>query len=93
MDGDKCIRFKVSGRVQGVYYRASAAEKATSLELAGWVRNRNDGGVEGVACGNSAALKSLISWLNKGPPNAEVRNVEIEAIKMIETFQSFEIRY
>jgi acylphosphatase len=71
----KCV---VSGRVQGVFYRASTAERAQALGLAGWVRNQPDGTVELVVSGNPDSVESLIAWLWQGPPDAEVSAVAIE---------------
>lgn len=73
-------RFTVSGRVQGVGFRWSAVSQAQRLGLAGWVRNRADGAVEGVAHGTPEALAQWRDWLGRGPPGARVAQVEwIEA--------------
>lgn len=72
----ECYRFIVSGRVQGVFFRQSAADTARQLGLDGWVRNLPDGRVEGLACGPAAALGELRAWLGKGPPAARVDAVE-----------------
>ena len=69
-------RFRVRGRVQGVYFRQSTAERATALGLVGWVANRADGSVEGVAGGAPAALDALRRWLHEGPPAARVDAVD-----------------
>ncbi|HET8701647.1 MAG TPA: acylphosphatase [Nitrococcus sp.] len=76
----RCIRCYVSGRVQGVFYRASTRERAVRLGLRGYARNLPDGRVEVVACGESVALDSLIAWLREGPPQARVAKLEIESI-------------
>jgi acylphosphatase len=68
----------VSGEVQGVFYRAATQATARRLGLSGWVRNRDDGTVELVACGEEAALAELEAWLWRGPPAARVRAVEPE---------------
>ena len=67
----------VSGRVQGVYYRASAERVATGWGLTGWVRNLPDGRVELVAEGDRPQVEALISWCREGPPDAAVTAVEI----------------
>jgi acylphosphatase len=72
------IRCVVGGRVQGVYYRAAAAERATALELSGWIKNLPDGRVETVAAGPLDALIEFTSWLWQGPPAARVESVHIE---------------
>ena len=71
----KCV---VEGRVQGVFYRASTVERATSLGLNGWVRNCENGNVELVAAGQEAGIQQLIAWLWQGPPRAEVVAVSVE---------------
>lgn len=70
----------VSGRVQGVCFRASTAEKARALGLGGWVRNLPDGRVELQAWGPSADLQALEDWLGVGPPAARVDNLERKSI-------------
>lgn len=68
-------RFIVSGRVQGVAYRASAQRKATELGLTGWVRNLPDGSVEACAVGTTAQLAAFEDWLWQGPRLAAVTAV------------------
>ena len=72
-----CRRYLISGRVQGVFYRASAQRYAQSLALSGWVRNRRDGRVVLLACGDQAALETLEKWLEIGPEYAKVTNIEV----------------
>ncbi len=71
-------RLKIEGRVQGVGYRASFAEKAIALGLHGWVSNRRNGSVEACVYGEAAAIDAIVLWAKRGPPAAEVRNVTIE---------------
>jgi len=71
-----CRHYQVYGHVQGVWFRGSARDKARELSLSGWVRNRPDGAVEAVACGEADALEAFRSWLNEGPPAARVERVE-----------------
>jgi acylphosphatase len=71
-----CRRFVVSGRVQGVFFRAGTQDVARHLGLTGWVRNRSDGCVELIACGEAGALAKLEQWLWQGPPQARVARVE-----------------
>ena len=77
-DGRRAIRCVVAGRVQGVYYRAAAAERASALELHGWVKNLADGRVEAVAAGPVEALTEFAAWLWQGPPAARVDSVQVE---------------
>jgi acylphosphatase len=70
------MRFLVSGRVQGVFFRASTERRARELELTGYARNLADGRVEVVASGTPQALAELQAWLHEGPPAARVEAVE-----------------
>jgi acylphosphatase len=68
-------RFRVSGKVQGVFFRASARNEALRLGLHGHARNLSDGSVEVIAEGSDEALQELEQWLRKGPPAARVDEV------------------
>jgi len=70
-----CARFIVSGRVQGVFFRASTRTEAVRLNLTGYAKNLPDGSVEVFACGAAAALDELERWLHVGPPAARVVSV------------------
>ena len=70
-------RLVVSGRVQGVGYRAFVEDEAAALRIDGWVRNRRDGTVEAVVAGPAAAVDAMIAACRKGPFAARVDNVEI----------------
>lgn len=74
-DAPACRRFRVTGRVQGVFFRASTQTRARDLGLAGHARNLSDGSVEVLACGDVAALDALQQWLYEGPPMARVEAV------------------
>lgn len=65
-------RFIVSGKVQGVWFRAATRERALALGLHGHATNLPDGTVEVIAVGDAAAVESLASWLRHGPPLARV---------------------
>jgi acylphosphatase len=70
-------RFIVSGRVHGVGFRAAAQGKALFLGLRGWIRNRDDGAVEGLVGGDTIAeLDAFREFLGKGPPAAQVEHLE-----------------
>lgn len=71
-----CARFRIRGRVQGVFYRASAEARARELGLRGWVRNAEDGSVEVVACGSATLLDAIAAWLAVGPRDARVESVQ-----------------
>ncbi len=70
-----CVRFIVSGRVQGVFFRASTHDQAQRLCLSGHAKNLADGSVEVIACGDDADIEALERWLQKGPVNARVESV------------------
>jgi acylphosphatase len=72
---------RITGRVQGVYYRASLTEQATRLGLQGWVRNRHDGSVEALAQGLASAVQALIDWAHQGPRMARVDEVLVTAVE------------
>ena len=75
--GMKRVQMVISGRVQGVGYRASCQHEAISLGLTGWVRNRWDGAVEALFEGEAAAVDAMVDWCHDGPPMAYVSGVEI----------------
>jgi acylphosphatase len=67
-----CAKFIVSGRVQGVFFRASTRAEAERLGISGHARNLADGSVEVIAHGDAKALSALEAWLQHGPPSAHV---------------------
>ena len=69
-------RFLVGGKVQGVFFRASAREQALALGLRGHAKNLADGRVEVLAVGDAAGIDALARWLRQGPPMARVEIVE-----------------
>lgn len=71
------VRVTVSGRVQGVGFRWHTRAKATRLDLAGWVRNRDDGSVEAEIEGEEGAVASLLRWLEHGPATAAVTVLDV----------------
>ena len=87
------IKLRVTGRVQGVYYRASTQERARNLGLSGWIRNTRDGAVELEAEGPASAIEKLVEWCRQGPPAARVRDVEIDSLEPVGESTGFQIRY
>jgi acylphosphatase len=81
----------VTGRVQGVFFRAWTAEQARSLGVVGWVRNRADGSVEAHAAGSPESVERLAELMKRGPPQAEVEDFRSEAVTP-ENLDSFSIR-
>jgi acylphosphatase len=86
------VRLVIRGRVQGVSYRAHAAEQAARLLLSGWVRNLRGGEVELVAEGPREDLEALVAWCKKGPPAARVDTIDIEFSAANREFTDFRIR-
>ena len=82
-------RFLVSGKVQGVWFRASTREQALGLQLQGFARNLHNGCVEVVALGEDQALDAMESWLWRGPPLAEVTDVQRQALASAAAFTGF----
>lgn len=78
MAARRCLRFLVSGRVQGVWFRASTREQARRYGITGHARNLSDGRVEVLACGTPRALGKLEEWLWQGPDAARVTDVARE---------------
>jgi acylphosphatase len=87
------VRVKIAGRVQGVYFRASALQQAQKLGLTGWVMNCPDGSVETIAEGARAKLDELIAWCRLGPSGARVTNVEVYWEPPEHAFRGFTIRH
>lgn len=72
----------VSGRVQGVFYRASTRQRALELGCAGYARNLADGRVEVLVVAEPAAAQALIDWLWTGPPAAQVTDVQVAEVDL-----------
>lgn len=82
----------IEGRVQGVYYRASAKYKAIELGLTGYARNMPDGTVEIVAEGKDGALEQLLDWCWQGPVGAEVKHIRCEKAPADAYYEDFQIK-
>ncbi|OEY66246.1 acylphosphatase [Marinobacter sp. X15-166B] len=81
----------VTGRVQGVYYRASAVAQANDLGLHGYARNLPDGCVEIIAEGTEEQLDKLAAWCREGPPAARVHSVNVDKQDATGEFSEFGI--
>jgi acylphosphatase len=81
----------VSGKVQGVFYRASTVEKAVELDLKGFAQNLSDGRVLIEAEGNEVSLQKLIEWCKKGPSRAIVTNLEVSEGEL-KNYSEFSVR-
>jgi acylphosphatase len=89
----KRVRLLVTGKVQGVAFRAHTRETARALGLTGWVRNLPDGSVEILAEGPEKPLEDFIAWCRKGPRSARVAAVTVEWSAPTGEHPSFEITY
>jgi acylphosphatase len=72
----QCIRATISGKVQGVWFRAFTREQALKLGITGWANNLADGRVEVMLCGDESKLQALIKMLDEGPPLAKVSGIQ-----------------
>jgi acylphosphatase len=78
------VRAIVSGRVQGVSFRATTAEQATRLGVVGWAKNRSDGAVEIEAEGAPEQVAELLAWCEQGPPHARVARFTVEELEPVD---------
>ncbi len=89
----KRVHLLISGKVQGVFYRSRTKDMADRLNLAGWVRNLDDGRVEAVFEGSKESVERMISWCKEGSPASDVSHVEIAEEPFEGDRSSFNIRY
>lgn len=71
------VHVSITGRVQGVFFRATCRRRAADLGLAGWIRNAQDGSVEAVFEGPSDAVEAMLTWCAEGPSGARVEDVRV----------------
>ena len=90
--GTNRARVKIAGRVQGVYFRASACQEAQTLGITGWVRNCSDGSVELVAEGAREKLDQFIAWCHRGPAGARIADVSVRWENPEHSFHGFVIK-
>ena len=76
--GNESRHLIITGRVQGVGFRAGMAREAQTLGVTGWVRNRTDGSVEAMVSGSAGQIAAMMLWARQGPPGARVDHVAIE---------------
>jgi acylphosphatase len=89
----KRMHVYISGRVQGVFFRAETQRAATNLNLSGWVRNMEDGRVEALFEGEDKDVDKMVAWCHTGPPHASVDHVAIEEEPSAGCYQNFRIVY
>lgn len=87
----RSVDVRVTGRVQGVFYRATCVEVAQDLGLTGWVRNEADGSVRLHAEGEENAVERLVAWCHEGPSAARVDDVDVADVPT-EGHTGFEVR-
>ena len=88
----KRVHVRVSGRVQGVFFRACTQEEAKKLCLSGWVRN-SDTCVETEIQGDESDLRCMLAWLHRGSPGAAVQEVDVRQMEPMGGEKGFEIKY
>jgi acylphosphatase len=81
---------RITGLVQGVFFRESMRQQAAQLKITGWVRNRRDGTVEAIVQGDAHAIEQIIGWARRGPPSARVDGVDVEPLRDEPDYTGFE---
>jgi acylphosphatase len=84
------VHLIIKGKVQGVFYRATARDEAEKLGLTGWIKNTSEGNVEVVVNGSQEHIDRYIAWCWKGPSRAKVESVEVKDLQE-ERFDGFQI--
>jgi len=92
MNSVKRVRVLISGRVQGVFFRATTRNRADSLGIFGWVKNNQDGTVEAVFEGEDKKIEEILKWCRKGPFFARVQDVRVFEESYKGEFNSFSVR-
>lgn len=90
---EKKVHVLISGRVQGVWFRANTKDQADLHGIKGWVKNTVDGKVEAVFQGPIEKVDDLIKWCHQGSPSSHVDHVDVSKFDSDESFDSFTIRY
>lgn len=89
---EKVVEARVHGRVQGVYYRATARREGERLGLRGWVKNLDDGSVALHLEGDSSVVDAMLEWCRIGPPAARVDRIEVNDVEADPSLSGFEVR-
>ena len=87
------VHVMITGRVQGVWFRANTRQKAEQLGITGWVCNTRDGCVEAIFEGEENCVKEMVEWCHRGPPLAKIENVEVKNQSLTNGFDDFSIKY
>lgn len=88
---DVCVQATITGKVQGVGFRAATRDQAVPRGITGYVKNLSNGSVQVKACGDEEAVNKLVQWLHQGPPAAQVKDVKLEEVTL-EMPRQFSIR-
>ena len=86
----KTVHVKISGKVQGVFFRATAKEIASLHKISGWIKNTYDDNVEALITGEKEDVEKFIAWCKHGPEKANVENVTVSNMDL-QIFDGFEI--
>ena len=86
----KTVHLKISGKVQGVFFRATAKEIASLHKISGWIKNTYEDNVEALITGEKEDVEKFIVWCKHGPEKANVKNVTITNIEL-QMFEGFEV--
>jgi acylphosphatase len=89
----KCLHVYISGKVQGVFFRAETQRTAIGFKLTGWVRNMDDGCVEAVFEGENSDVEKMIEWCKVGPPSARVEDITTVEEHYTGGFSDFSIKH
>ena len=86
----KTVHLEITGKVQGVFFRATAKDIAKLHKITGWIKNTKDDKVEAVITGKDEDVEAFISWSRRGPQKARVQHVKVTEIDL-KDFDSFEV--
>lgn len=87
------VHLTITGKVQGVFFRAHAQKKAEEFGVTGWVANQGDGTVTIVAEGPENKINNFVDWCHSGPSTSEVESIKVEKVEYMGEFCDFNIRY
>ncbi len=82
---------KITGKVQGVWYRGSAQDKARELGIKGYAKNMPDGSVEVLAQGEAGSIRQFVDWCKQGPAHAEVNEIKERELNNEKFYENFDI--
>ena len=86
----KTVHLEIAGKVQGVFFRATAKDIAKLHKITGWIKNTKDNKVEAIITGETENVEAFILWSRKGPQKARVQHVKVTEMNL-KKFDSFEV--